>query len=174
MIEGPNRAIGKLPMSIADEIDKLQRLYQSGAIDGEEFAQAKARILNGPPPLPADLGENDPAEQEAQTRMWSMFLHLSIFAGYIVPIAGWVAPIVIWQVKKNELPGIDIHGKNAVNWIISHAIYLCVGVMLFFVLVGIPFLLALGVVAVVFPVIAAIKANDGEVWKYPLSITFLE
>jgi uncharacterized Tic20 family protein len=174
MIESPSRATGKLPMSIADEIDKLQRLYQSGAIDGEEFAQAKSRILNGPPPIPADLRQSNPAEQEEQTKLWGMFLHLSIFAGYLVPIAGWVAPIVIWQLKKNELPGIDIHGKNAVNWIISHAIYLCVSVMLVFFVVGIPCLLALGVVAVVFPVVAAIKANNGEVWEYPLSIKFLQ
>jgi len=40
-----------------------------------------------------------------------MFLHFSLLAGYVVPIAGLIAPIIIWQLKKNELPGLDEHGK---------------------------------------------------------------
>ena len=165
-------------MNVATELEKLQQLRESGAIDDQEFAAAKSRILNGqagnygsPPPLPFGSAMSL-AEQEQQTRMWGLILHLSIFAGYAVPIAGLVAPIIIWQLKKDELPQIDAHGKNAINWIISHIIYLAVSIVLFFVLIGIPMLIALGVVSIVFPIVAAIRANKGEVWRYPLSITF--
>jgi uncharacterized Tic20 family protein len=92
----------------------------------------------------------------------------------VIPYAGLVAPIVIWQVKKNELPGIDQHGKNAVNWIISLIIYSVVCFFLIFVIIGIPLLVVLGVLGLIFPIIAGLKANSGEYWKYPLSIKFFK
>ena len=83
-------------------------------------------------------------------------------------------PILIWQLKKAELPELDVHGKNAVNWMISALIYAVVGFILMFVLIGGPLLIVLGVLGVVFPVIAAIKANNGVVWQYPLTIQVLK
>ncbi len=167
-------------MNIADQLQKLQGLYESGALNEDEYQAAKAKILNGqpevPPPIPGAWSATglSPADLEQQTRLWGLLLHLSIFAGYAVPIAGLVAPIVIWQLKKDELPAIDAHGKNALNWIISHIVYAIVGAILCLVLIGIPVLIALGVVSIIFPIVAAIKANKGEVWKYPLSITFFQ
>jgi len=111
--------------------------------------------------------------RKRETDQWGMFLHLSTFLGYIVPLAGLIAPVVIWQVKKTDLPGLDQHGRNAVNFIISLFIYSIVSLLLTFVLIGIPMLLALSVVAVVFPIIAAVKASNGEVWRYPMSIPFV-
>jgi uncharacterized Tic20 family protein len=60
-----------------------------------------------------------------------------------------------------------------VNWIISSAIYLAVGLLLIPLFIGIPILYLLGIAAVALPIIAAIKANNGEVWKYPIAITFM-
>jgi uncharacterized Tic20 family protein len=111
---------------------------------------------------------------EQQTRQWAFFLHLSVLAGLVVPIAGVVVPILIWQLKKAELPGLDVHGINAINWMISELIYAVVCVILVFVIIGGPLLIVLGVLGVVFPIIAAIKANNGEVWQYPLTIQVLK
>jgi uncharacterized Tic20 family protein len=163
-------------MNVADEIQKLQQLRQTGAITEEEFAVAKARLINAPP-AGSDFAEApapSAANVEHETRLWGMILHLSVLAGHLIPYAGLVAPIVIWQLKKNELPGVDVHGKNAVNWIISFVIYSAVCFVLFFVLIGIPMLAVLGVLGIVFPVVAAIKANNGEYWKYPLAIPFFK
>ena len=44
-----------------------------------------------------------------------MLLHFSQFAGVVVPIAGLLVPIILWQWKKNEFPDIDAHGKNVTN-----------------------------------------------------------
>jgi uncharacterized Tic20 family protein len=168
------------PMNLTDELEKLRQLHQSGVLDDEEFALAKAKLLNqsseaqpwtAAPLQSAGVG---PAAQEQQARQWAFLLHLSILAGFVVPVAGLVIPIAIWQLKKDELLGIDAHGKNVVNWIISAIIYAVVCVILAFVIIGIPLLIALGVVAVIFPIVAAIKAKNGEVWKYPLSISFLK
>ncbi len=76
--------------------------------------------------------------------------------------------------KKDEIPEIDVHGKIVVNWLISAIIYLAVGVLLTFVLIGIPLLFILAGLCIVFPVIGGIKANNGEVWNYPLTIQILK
>ncbi len=114
------------------------------------------------------------SDYNKEVRLWAMILHLSLFSGYIVPLAGFIAPIVIWQVKKSEMPEIDAHGKNVVNWILSALIYGAISSLLTLILIGIPMLVALGIAAVAFPIIGGIKANSGEVWKYPLTIQFLK
>jgi uncharacterized protein len=165
-------------MTIADDLQRLQQLHQSGALNDDEFALAKAKLLNGSCDVQpawgaitdADVG---PEKQDQETRKWAFILHISVLAAFVLPLAGLIAPIVIWQLKKDELPGLDAHGKNAINWIISAAIYLVVSVPLVLVIIGIPMLIALGAAGIVFPIIAAIKANHGEVWKYPLSISFV-
>ncbi len=104
---------------------------------------------------------------DKETRLWAMILHLSVLAGYAVPFAGLVAPIVIWQIKKEELPAIDAHGRMVANFLISMFIYGVIAGLLLFVLIGFPLLIALSVIGVVFPIIGGIKANNGELWKYP-------
>jgi len=118
--------------------------------------------------------ESQPLPNTREIGQWALFLHLSQFAGYIVPFAGWIAPILIWQLKKTEMPALDAHGKVVANWIISEIIYFAVGFLLVFVVVGIPLLIVLFVLGIIFPIIGAIKAGDGIVWKYPLSISFFK
>lgn len=115
---------------------------------------------------------NELTDYERQVRQWAMFLHLSLLLGYAVPVAGLVAPIIIWQIKKDEMPEIDEHGRIVVNWLISSFIYFFVSALLVMVIIGIPLLGLLGILTIVFPVIGGIKANQGEVWPYPMSIKF--
>jgi uncharacterized protein len=163
-------------VSIADELERLNQLRQSGAISGDEFAKAKAAILDGrsasgdDSPLPATLSTE---ETEQDARQWAMLLHFSLLAGFVVPFAGLILPIVIWQWKKSELPGMDEHGKVVMNWMISAIIYGLGCAALFFLVVPIFLLIALGICGVIFPIIGGIKASNGELWKYPLSISFL-
>jgi hypothetical protein len=79
-------------MSVAEELQKLQQLYESGAINNDEYVLAKAKLLNerpapaplfGSPPQAANL---DAAGIEQETRQWAMFLHLSVLAGVPRPI----------------------------------------------------------------------------------------
>jgi uncharacterized Tic20 family protein len=107
-------------------------------------------------------------------RMWAMFLHLSLLAGVMLPGIGLIVPVVLWQLKKGALPELEPHGMEVTNWLISALIYGAIGAVTFVFLIGIPILLALGVVSVVFPIIGGIKANNGEVWKYPLAISFFK
>jgi len=118
------------------------------------------------------LNPIDPDEQQA--RQWAMFLHLSQLAGYIIPLVGLIAPIVIWQMKKDEYPILDEHGKAVVNWIISELIYGAICFVLVFIVIGFPMLMVLGILAVIFPIIGGIKANNGELWHYPMAINILK
>jgi uncharacterized Tic20 family protein len=92
----------------------------------------------------------------------------------VLPFGGLIAPLLIWQVKKTELPDLDAHGRVVLNWALSALIYFVVAAVLALVLIGIPLLLVLAVLAVVFPIIGGIRANEGELWEYPLSIPFFE
>ena len=127
-----------------------------------------------------DLGDpHDPSStvnvhSDKNARMWSMILHLSLLTNLILPLAGIIAPIVIWQIKKDEYPIVDVHGKNAVNWIISAVIYSVICFILVFAVVGIFLFFILGALSIIFPIMAGIKANNGEVWKYPLTFQFLK
>ena len=112
--------------------------------------------------------------RQGRTNQWAMFLHLSLLAGFVVPLAGFVAPILIWQLKKEELPDLDDHGRVVVNWMLSQFIYMTVSAILILILIGVPLFIAVVVTGIVFPIVGGIKANDGEVWPYPLSITFLK
>lgn len=102
-----------------------------------------------------------------------MILHLSQFAGFVVPVAGLVVPIVIWQIKKEEFPELDAHGRVVANWIITELILGVISFILVFVVVGIFLLIALSVVGIAFPIIGGLKANEGKLWNYPLSFKFL-
>jgi uncharacterized protein len=112
--------------------------------------------------------------QTQDERQMGLFLHLSQLANLVFFPIGIVAPILLWQLNKEKMPALDAHGKMVANWMISSTIYAIVSIILVFVLVGILLLIALAVVAVVFPIIGAVKANNGELWEYPLTIKFLK
>ena len=161
-------------VNMAEELERLHQLHQTGALSDEEYAKAKASLLDSQQVRSSPVIIKDETNLELRTRQWAMFLHLSLLAGLIVPILGLVAPILIWQLKKTELPGLDVHGKIVMNWIISLIIYAVISALLIVVVIGIPLLIALGIVCIVFPIIGGIKANNGEVWHYPLTMEFLK
>ena len=113
--------------------------------------------------------------QNAEVNRMAMLLHLSQLLGHTALIGvGWIIPVLIWQLKKNEMPGIDAHGKNVANWMLTELIVGIIFGLLCVMLIGFPLLLALYVLGIVFPIIGGIKANNGEVWNYPLAIKFFK
>ena len=103
-------------------------------------------------------------------KMWAMLCHLSALAGFIIPFGNVIAPLVIWILKKDEFPHVDDQGKEALNFQISMTIYFIVGAILIFVAIGIVILPILGIFWLIMIVIASIKANDGEKYRYPFTI----
>jgi uncharacterized Tic20 family protein len=104
-------------------------------------------------------------------RTFIVIMHLSQFAGYLVPLLGLILPIVMWATNNDDAL-IDEHGKNIINWLISLIIYTIISAILTVLVIGIFLLIVLSVFAIVFPIIGAVKAGDNKVWKYPLTIKF--
>jgi uncharacterized Tic20 family protein len=128
--------------------------------------------METPPPL-VPLQPVPPSNES--TRSWCIGLHLSGFSGILL---GWsmmhiIAPLVIWLIKRAESPEIDATGKEVLNFQISYSIYIAVGILLCFVLVGFAILPIVIVVWIVCMILAAVRTSNGEVYRYPFTIRFL-
>jgi uncharacterized Tic20 family protein len=174
-------------MTIADELQKLQQLHESGALSEEEFQRAKEKLMGEGP---EDQYSNQVAlpfhEQIAldeEGRNWAMWLHLSC----IFPVIGLIFPIVLWQSKVDKFPGIAPHGRMVLNWAISIHIYsiaaytgfslsqsATLGCCLFapLLLIALLFFIPVCLVAIAWPIIGAIQARGGKLWKYRWAIPF--
>jgi uncharacterized protein len=110
-----------------------------------------------------------------------MFCHLSALAGFVIPFGNILGPLLVWQIKKQEFPSVEIHGKAALNFQITAAIVLlgggivafilsffCIGFLLF------PVIFAIYIASIVFAVIAGVKANDGKDYRYPWTLTLVK
>ena len=155
--------------------------------DAEAAGQPQNNEQAAQPPQPQDAvpglepvaGEEvpPPVEVSKEARTWAMFCHLSGLAGLlpVIPVIGAViAPLILWQVKKQEHAFVDEHGKEALNFQISILIYEVVAALLCFACIGFILLPAVVVFDVVFLIIAALKANNGELYRYPLTIRFVK
>lgn len=158
-------------MSIAEEIQKLQELRQNGALSEEEFQRTKESLLRKNQTA-GETVSRMVSDVSFDENTWGMFIHLSQFCGYLIPLAGLIVPIVLWQTKKQDSKVIDRHGRIVANWIISELIYGAVGFLLCMIFIGVPLLFVLAIIAIAFPIIGGIKAKNGQAWSYPLSIPF--
>jgi len=131
----------------------------------------------GAPPVPPkeDPGKTGtpPPVTGKDENMWGMFCHLSALIGFIIPFGNVIAPLVIWSLKKDEYPLVADQGKEAINFQISMTIYFIAAIILIFVAVGLLLLPILALVDLIFIVIAAVKANEGEKYRYPLAMRFI-
>jgi len=121
------------------------------------------------PPNPPPAASPSPPGTSDE-RMWAMFAHLSALIGFVIPFGSILGPLIIWQIKKNEYPLVDDQGKEALNFQITMAIAFVVSLVLMVVLIGFLLIWVVGLFDLVMIVIASIKANNGERYRYPLTI----
>jgi uncharacterized protein len=122
-----------------------------------------------PPPPPPPGQQPMPPDQE---RLWAMLAHLlSFVAAYL--FLGFVAPLVVLLVFGPRSAYVRAHAVESLNFNLTWLLYGIVGVILAFVLIGIPILIALGIAYLVLVVIASVRANNGEFFRYPLTIRFI-
>ena len=110
---------------------------------------------------------------ETQERTWGLIVHLSALAGFVVPFGHIIGPLVIWLIKKDESPFVDDQGKESINFQISMTLYGVVAAVLILVVIGIFLLIGIGILDIVLVIVAAVKANAGEKFRYPLTIRFI-
>ncbi|MEO1527920.1 MAG: DUF4870 domain-containing protein [Planctomycetota bacterium] len=163
-------------MTLSDELARLQQLRDSGSLSETEFEAAKQRVIHE-----HSAGSGHPVGGAAvvpgqihgiSENMYCTLMHLSQLLTYSV--LGIIAPILMWVISKDQSEMARRHGAAMMNWFLSSLIYYVVGGILTVFLIGIPILIVVGILSIVFPIIAAIKAIDGKHWSYPLSIQFFD
>jgi len=109
-----------------------------------------------------------------QDKQLLVLTHLSQLITLFIGFGSLILPLILWSTQKEKVYQMDAHGKNIVNFQLSLIVYflICIPLILFFGLGLLGFIL-LGVVSVVFPIINAIKASNGETPTYPLSFNFI-
>ncbi len=122
----------------------------------------------------------------AEEKQWALFAHLSALIGGIVT-SGWagsigcfIGPLIIWLVKKETMPFVNDQAKEALNFNITVAIVFLALFLLSIVTLGvgliiaIPLWIIIGIAWLVFTIIAAIKANQGEAYRYPFALRLIK
>ncbi len=121
------------------------------------------------------MSYQDPAGQSSgelssDEKTMAMIGHLSALSGVIIPFANIVAPLVIWQIKKDTMPFAAEQAKEALNFNITLTIAAIIAGVLIVVLIGLILLPIIGVAWIVFTIIAGISASKGENYRYPFAL----
>ena len=109
-----------------------------------------------------------------EDRTWAMVAHLSAFAGHVFPFGHVIAPLIIWLVKRDTSEFVNDQGKEALNAQISFTIYGFIAALLVFVFIGFLLLPILWLADVVLIIVAAIAANDGRRYRYPMILRLIK
>ena len=110
----------------------------------------------------------------SNVRTWCVLAHATALVGFFVPVAGHiVGPLIIWLAKRQDSPEIDAHGKESMNFQISMLIWNAIAAILIIVLIGIPILILLHILNIIFVIVASIQASEGKLYRYPLAIRLI-
>ena len=124
------------------------------------------------------MPEEQPQQIESQPtkdeRTWAMLSHFSALCMFIFPFGNILAPLIIWLIKKEELPFVEDQGKEVLNFQISITIYLLISGILCIILIGIPIIIGLVIFCFIITIIAAISANDGKPYRYPINLRLIK
>ncbi len=165
------------------DLEKLGELYKQGIVTQEEFEAEKKKILATVKPATADktVALLD-TKTDSGRKNYLIIMHLcQLISGF-----GAVISIVLWILKRQEHKQIDQHGRAIANWTLT----MLLGVLVWWVFINmhfisnVPFILSVyqliiplfgffAIILIIFPIIGAVKAAGGTLWKYPLSIPFL-
>jgi uncharacterized Tic20 family protein/ribosomal protein L40E len=130
--------------------------------------QCGANLAAGGTDQPTGAGAVD-----QEVRNTAVAAHLSTFAGLVVPFGSVIGPLAVWLTRRDRDPFIDQAGREALNFGITIAVYGAVVLVAALMLVGIPLLIA-GVIAwVVLASLAAVRASQGQAYRYPLTMRFV-
>jgi uncharacterized Tic20 family protein len=118
---------------------------------------------------------SDAPQVSKDEQNWAMICHLSALAGFLIPFGNIAGPLIVWLIKRAEMPLVDVHGKEALNFQITVSIAIAVCIPLMFVLIGIPLMVIIGLGALILTIMAAVKISNGEFeYRYPFALRLLK
>jgi uncharacterized Tic20 family protein len=115
-----------------------------------------------------------PETSTNQEKTWATLCHLGALSIYFFPFAHIIVPLVLWLIKKDEMPLVDDQGKESLNFQISMTLYYILSTILIIALIGVVLLIGLSIFNLIVVIIASVKANKGEKYRYPLCIRFIK
>jgi uncharacterized Tic20 family protein len=152
-----------------DDLKTLDELRKNGSITEEEYQREKNKVFNST------------ERKSASNPLWGMtensyvaLMHISQLGGYILPGFGFFAPLILWMLNKDTNARVDANGKEIINFILSMILYLIVSGILCLLIIGFLFLGLIMILEIACAIIAAVKANNGENYTYPMTIRFLK
>ncbi|MEN8125493.1 MAG: DUF4870 domain-containing protein [Bacteroidota bacterium] len=122
----------------------------------------------------------------------AFLMHLSSFFGYVFPFGGIIAPLIFWEINKKSSELLDATGKEVINFNLSYLLYTTIltvaivslainvaiddlnQISLFFLISLAILVLVLIIVKFVMIIVAAVKSNQGGIYKYPATINFIK
>jgi len=118
--------------------------------------------------------EETPAPEADIAEISSDEKTMAILAHVLGIVSMFVGPLIIWLIKKDESKFVDHHGKEALNFqILITGLYI-LGTILTTIIIGVCIYPIAAIAAIVFGIMAAVAANKGEWYKYPVSIRFIK
>lgn len=127
------------------------------------------------PPVNEQGRAFDP-DATSDERTFALLMHLSLLGHIVLSGLAIIAPIIMWNIKKNDSPFLDDHGREALNFQITLIIYTILIVPAGILTCGLGFIvfpIGLYVLALIGMIKAATAANRGEFYRYPMTIRFI-
>lgn len=115
-----------------------------------------------------ELPPSDTSGPDSDSKAWAVAAHLLPWVGI-----GFIGPLIVWLIKRDEDPFVEEHAREALNFQISLLIYMVVSMILIIVIIGIFLAIGFAIFGFVVMIIGAVKAANGDAYRYPLSIRFI-
>src|SRR5689334_20257400 len=109
-----------------------------------------------------------------QEKTWATFAHLSALLGIVIPLFSMLGPLIVWLLKRNEMPFVDNQGKEALNFQITMLIAFAVSWLLAFILIGYFLIFIIAIIDLILIIVAAVNANKGNYYRYPLTLRMIK
>lgn len=109
-----------------------------------------------------------------EEKNWSLFAHLGVLVGHVIPLGNILLPLVIYLTKGKESAFISENARESLNFQISISIYFLLAGILTLIVIGIVLMIAVWVFLIVMVIKASIKSYDGEKFVYPFKIDFVK
>jgi len=106
----------------------------------------------------------------------AMLCHLLAFSGVVIPFPGAsiIGPLILWSIKKDTMPLVNDQGKEAINFNITVSIVIAACLLTSFLILPFLLLFPIGIAAIVYIIIASIKASEGVAYRYPFTLRLVK
>lgn len=104
----------------------------------------------------------------------AMYIQLSAFTGYFIPLGSIIAPVILWLIWREKDPYIDEMGREAVNFQLTMLLYYIICTALFIFLIGLVLIFAAMIFHITFIIVGAVQTSRGASYRYPMIIRFIK